>query len=473
MIARRSGCTIGTTDIATGMAMHSRSTVRRRLTPTAPAHIMWSVLSVLTLASGRAYAVPSFAEQTGQPCAACHVGAFGPQLTRFGRDFKLNGYTASDGKKHGLPLAATTQLSFTHTNDAQPAPAAPHFAANNNFAIDQASFYYAGRIAPGFGGFVQVTYDGIAGQLHIDNADVRYAHDSELFENDWIYGFTVNNSPAVSDLWNSTPVWGFPYNSSPLAPSPMAAALIDGGLGQRVLGAGAYTMWNDLVYAEFDLYRGLGYDVLNATGIVPVANTDKTQGVIPYWRLALQQDFGRHYVQVGTYGLNGRVSPGGIDIPGHVDEFTDLAVDANYQFYFNSKNVTSDVISAHATMIHENAWLGASQIIAGSRPYHGMDTFRADVSYSIGATVTPSIQYFQTNGTADAAYWGTPNGSPNSSGIIAEIAYVPWGKPDSFISWGNVRFALQYISYFRFDGVSNNAAANNALYLSIWAAAHF
>ena len=41
-------------------------------------------------------------------------------------------------------------------------------------------------------------------------------------------------------------------------------------LGQRVAGAGAYVMWNDLIYAEFDLYRGLGYDVLNATGIVPV-----------------------------------------------------------------------------------------------------------------------------------------------------------------------------------------------------------
>ena len=95
------------------------------------------------------------------------------------------------------------------------------------------------------------------------------------------------------------------------------------------------------------------------------------------------------------------------------------------------------------------------------------------MSYSFGATITPSIQYFQTNGTSDAAYYATPNGSPNSNGVIAEIAYVPWGKPDSFITWGNVRFAVQYVSYFRFDGVTNNAAANNALYLSVWAAAHF
>ena len=431
------------------------------------------LLAALMLGPRAANAVPSFAQQTGQPCAACHVGAFGPQLTKFGRDFKLNGYTAGDGKNHGLPIAVTTQLSFTHTNNDQPGPAAPDFARNNNFALDQASLYYAGKIAPGVGGFVQVTYDGIAHQLHIDNADVRYAHDSELFGEDIVYGFTANNSPTVSDLWNSTPVWGFPYNSSPLAPTPTAATLIDGGLGQRVAGAGAYAMWNDLVYSEFDLYRGLGYDVLNATGIVPVAGTDKTEGVIPYWRLALQQQMGRHYAEFGTYGLNASVNPGGVDIPGHVDQFTDLALDANYQFTFNPRNVVSDMISAHATLIHEDGWLCASQIINGAVPFHGLDTFRADVSYSFGATVTPSIQYFQTKGTSDAAYFGTPNGSPNTSGMIAEVAYVPWGKPDSFITWGNVRLAVQYVSYFRFDGESNNAAANNALYFSVWAAAHF
>jgi hypothetical protein len=252
----------------------------------------------------------------------------------------------------------------------------------------------------------------------------------------------------------------------------MAAALIDGGLGQRVLGGGAYALWNDLVYVEADLYRGIGYDVLNATGIVPVAGTDKTRGLIPYWRLALQQEFGRSYAEFGTYGLHGNVLPGGIDV-GPTDSFTDTALDANYQFRFNLKSVVSDMISAHATLIHEDASLGASQIIDGALKSHTLNTFRADVSYSFAATVTPTIQYFHTGGTTDAAYWGTPNGSPNSSGAIFEIAYAPFGKPDSLISWGNIRFAVQYVDYFRFDGETHNASANNALYLSVWAAAHF
>src|SRR5215467_14859277 len=81
----------------------------------------------VALRSGPALAVPSFAIQTGQPCAACHVGAFGPQLKPYGRDFKLHGYTASDGQDHGLPLAGATITSFTHTFAPQPGGAAPGF----------------------------------------------------------------------------------------------------------------------------------------------------------------------------------------------------------------------------------------------------------------------------------------------------------------------------------------------------------
>jgi hypothetical protein len=431
------------------------------------------LLMLLLLRPRAAHAVPSFAQQTGQPCAACHVGAFGPQLKEYGRQFKLNGYVAGDSRNHGIPLSVSVQASLTHTDADQASPPAPHFADNNNFAVDQTSFYYAGRIVPWLGAFVQITYDGISDQLHIDNTDIRHAADRDLFDEDLVYGFTVNNNPTVSDLWNSTPVWGFPYNSSALAPTPVASSLIDGALGQRVVGGGAYAMWNDLVYIEADLYRGVGYDVLNATGIVPVADTDKTRGVIPYWRLALQQDIGRHYVELGAYGLAASVEPEGADFGGPVDQFTDSALDATWQFTFNKKSVVSDMVSAHATYIHEDANLAASELLVDAEKPHTLDEFRADVSYSFAATITPTIQYFQTSGTRDGNYWGTPNGSPNTAGMIAEIAYVPFGKPDSFISWGNIRFAVQYIDYFRFNGQSEGATDKNALYFSVWAAAHF
>lgn len=39
--------------------------------------------------TNHAGAVPDFAQQTGQACSTCHIGSFGPQLTPFGREFKL------------------------------------------------------------------------------------------------------------------------------------------------------------------------------------------------------------------------------------------------------------------------------------------------------------------------------------------------------------------------------------------------
>lgn len=40
------------------------------------------------------HALPSYAPQTGQRCSSCHVGGNWPQLTPWGRFFKLSGYTA-------------------------------------------------------------------------------------------------------------------------------------------------------------------------------------------------------------------------------------------------------------------------------------------------------------------------------------------------------------------------------------------
>ena len=46
------------------------------------------------LSAGEAFAVPSFARQTGLSCNVCHTNP--PELTAFGRNFKLKGYVLTD-----------------------------------------------------------------------------------------------------------------------------------------------------------------------------------------------------------------------------------------------------------------------------------------------------------------------------------------------------------------------------------------
>src|SRR5574340_657217 len=61
----------------------------------------WSVLfasgCALVLAPRVAHAVPSFARQTGLACSSCHTTF--PELTAFGRMFKMHGYTTLGAKE--------------------------------------------------------------------------------------------------------------------------------------------------------------------------------------------------------------------------------------------------------------------------------------------------------------------------------------------------------------------------------------
>ena len=87
-------------------------------------------------ATDPANAVPSFARQTGQPCAACHT-AF-PELTPFGRRFKIGGYTLQGGDPK-LPLVAGMIMpTFTHTKAPfDPGSQPPGLATNDNVVTQQ------------------------------------------------------------------------------------------------------------------------------------------------------------------------------------------------------------------------------------------------------------------------------------------------------------------------------------------------
>ena len=78
--------------------------------------------SVILLTSPDAEALPSFSRQTGQNCSVCHTQSFGPNLTPFGRDFKLGGYTMGGGSGTAAKLPAISGMAmgtFTNTQKDQ------------------------------------------------------------------------------------------------------------------------------------------------------------------------------------------------------------------------------------------------------------------------------------------------------------------------------------------------------------------
>jgi hypothetical protein len=424
----------------------------------------------------KAEAVPSFARQTGFACSQCHYQSFGPALNSFGREFKLLGYTL--GKPNKIPPVSAMALgSFTNTKEGQPGGAAEDFGNNNNFALDQASLFYAGRVWSKIGAFTQVTYDGIEKNVALDNTDIRFATEATILGEQGVYGIDLNNNPTAQDLWNTTPAWGFPYVSSGLAPTPAASTIIDGGFGGQVVGVTGYTMLHNLIYIEIGPYTTLPAGVQDALGIEPDGE-DRIVGVAPYWRLVLQHEWSGNYLSVGTYGLMSWVYPGRETGAG-TDRYTDLGFDLSYQY----DGFEKQFIAINSTIIREFQDLSASKSLGDAdNSSDSLVTFRTNVNYTVFSRVAFTAGYFQTTGSTDKGLYqpepisGSANGSPDSKGYILELDFVPFGNPKSFASpYLNLRVGLQYTGYWKFngakdnyDGSGRNASDNNTLYLYLW-----
>jgi len=446
-------------------------------------------LLVGLVSTGTAEAVPSYARQTGIACQGCHT-VF-PELTPFGRSFKLNAYTIdnlpqvqgiSSSKEYELllnqvpPFSFMFQTSFTKTATAVPDGAIPDANGQNGQVLfpQQASLFYAGRIAPNFGAFVQMTYDSQGGAIGLDNTEFRYAKQVPSVSDGLTYGFTLNNNPTVQDVWNSTPAWQTPFDQrTSAAPVPGAVTMIDGGLADLgTAGATGYVWWRNSIYGELGFYRSSPQGFSHANGNAGPLDSTNAAGTIvgyaPYWRVAYEHQWDRNSLSVGAYGVTVKVSPEAQPVGSPTNKYVDTALDGQYQFIGDE-----NIFSLQTTYIKEKQTLDATFAATGSEnPSNDLKTFRLGGSYYLRRTYGGALGYFSTNGSSDAllyapaALTGFANNSPNSNGWIGELDYVPWQ---------NVKLLAQYVSYTKFNGASKdydgsgrNANYNNTLYLLGW-----
>ncbi len=449
---------------------------------TSVARTLGTLLLGLALMGGPlvARAVPSFARQTGMACEACHT--VWPELTHFGRMFKASGYVIDNLKQvkgvtpqrdEILELAALPPLSLmvqvSGTQLAKPLPDSAVAGGSQNGTIafpQQVSLFYAGKIAPHVGAFLQLTYSYDGGTIGIDNTDIRYA-DLKILPNDQslVYGLSLNNNPTVQDLWNSTPAFGFPYAASGAAPGVPYGAQIDGGRAQDVAGLTAYAFWNESLYGELGVYRSAKQgtagplDSTSAGGVL--------KGGAPYWRLAYEHNLGRHSIEVGIYGATFNVFPDfgagyGQPLAGPADKYQDVAEDVQYQFIADQH-----FFSFEATRIHEAQTLNAS-FAAGKADNLSDDltTVRANGTYYYQRKIGGTLGFFSTTGSNDTTFLGNTSGLPDTKGLTAELNYLPWL---------NTKLSLQYVNYSKYsglgtnyDGAGRNAKDNNTIYALVW-----
>lgn len=452
--------------------------------------VVCAAVATLFASARPAGALPAYARQTGEPCATCHT--IFPELTPFGRRFKIGGYTLRGGDWNGPPIAAMYMTGFTHTASSQDAPPAPGLHTNNNLVSQQVSGFIAGQLYGNVGSFVQITGDPVGGTAGLDASDVRYADTLKLFDKNMVWGIDANNTPTVEDPWNTTPSFGWPQISSTIAPafSPPLTH-IEGSYTATVGGAGLYGFWNDMLYADFTAYKGLPVPVLQALN-VGNSTTDAVTNVAPYWRLALEPHWGSNYLMVGTFGMYGQIAPGrqyGIG----TDNFLDVGFDSQYQYDGEQYSLTVKL-----TDIIERQSLNASQFLQNaSNATNWLNSFKANASFVWNHTYSVGFGYFNVSGSNDCFLYGsgfnafcTPinigsfnnsfNNSPKSDGLILDLAYSPfmYGAPFLYPRW-NVRLGLQFTEYLHLYGGANNfdgsflgrthnASGNNSVFAYAW-----
>jgi hypothetical protein len=439
--------------------------------------VLFALFSILFLQVPTASAIPSYARQTGFPCKSCHMTP--PELTALGRAFKLNGYTLAGkptvtskgtGNQGALnllesfPLSVLFDTAFTSLKSPQPG------TQNGSFQFpEDASLFLAGAWSTHVGSFIQVTYDAQSDHFSWDNSDIRYANSKKLFGKDTTFGITLNNNPSVQDLWNSSPAWGYPWVGSNWAPTPTAGAIVDGGLAQDVGGIGGYVMLANHLYVEGTAYRSMHIGAPQPfNGSEVGVNT--IRGVAPYWRVAWQQTSKDNYLEVGTYGMYTKFTPGSVGGP-LKDAYTDWAVD--FQDDITIPQLHGDVLSFRGTYIRENSSLD-STASSEETPLiqHHLNTVKANAEYHFGDRVSGTIGWFHIDGTPDSNVFvpgsisGSANGDPRSGGYIANVSWWPVQNISlTFQYTGYTRFNGAATSYDALDGSGRNAGQNNTMYL--------
>ena len=466
-----------------------------------------ALLALLLLAGLDAHAIPAFNRQTGQNCVACHAGGQFPDLTPYGRLFKLTGYTIGE---RAIPLAAMAVVSYNKTRNTRSPDEgfdrAATFPKDGNVIFQTASVFAGGKITDNLGAFVQYTYNNYdaqspsdshwVGHSSSDNLDVRYTDRFIQPGRDLIVGATMNNNPSVQDPWNSAPAWGF--NVVPGSSGPAATPLLAGGLAQNVAGFGGYAYWNRTVYAELSAYRTANgiWSFMSQGFNVNRGDMQIVKGANPYWRLALTHEWGPHSAMVGTFGLNAKVYPDPTDPTGPTNRFRDAGLDAQYQYLLDPHAVTVTASYIHERIDYADSLANQPAPLdpdgtLGLPLTNASDTlrmFRAKASYVYRAKYGGSLSFFDVRGSTNSALQtsaldpenpgalvdgsesvtGSLTGNPATRGWTLEAFWTP-------VQY--LRVGAEYTMFDRFNGAANNydgfgrnAKDNNTFFVYLWGA---
>jgi len=398
-------------------------------------------------------AVPAFAKQTAQSCIACHAGGQFPELTPYGRLFKLTAYTIGEralpisvmavagASRMAKPIQVDASLQENNAGQGLSNP------INQSISFETGSLFLAGKVTDNIGGFAQITYDNFAapnstgvntvGHTGADNIDIRYADQIVTRSSNLIYGLSLNNNPSVSDPWNTAGAW---MNYVPSTGGKGSNAYIDAttpypsnGFPGFVTGLNAYAFLNKKYYGELGFYR-------TANKFLSFMNSghdaSPIKGSNPYWRVAYNKEWGPENLMVGLSGMTSHPydSVAGVALSDAASYYKSKSngLDMQYQYLLDPHAIT-----VQGVYQHQITW---PSIQDGGNAL-GTNLSRLKASYTYMAKYGGSLSHFNQSGNFATA----------TKGNTSEIFFIPVQ---------NIRLGLQYTQYSRVANIDNPHDAN-------------
>ncbi|RDS81947.1 cytochrome C [Dyella psychrodurans] len=404
---------------------------------------LWLAVAVLLLfASTGAQAIPAYARQTGNACADCHAGSYGPALTPFGMRFKLNGYTDTDSNGFKIPVAA--QITGTRNVPAK---------GQSSNLLTEADIYLAGRVTDNIGGYVKIATDNNGNDkfsTKLSDVDLRFvAKDVNLGSKQATFGVSVNNNPgfqdAVSDLFASTQLGPPGVTGTLLNPSSPNT------LADRVIGATVYGVYDSDWYGEVGTYTALPLSEQSNLGYAQSGDPGKLSDT-GYFRFAYMKDLKKQFFSAGIVALTTKRQ---LPRTGPTEDLTDLGYDLTYQFIGNRKNIVQasfvDILELrHYGSLPPSPFPGIT-----AQTHEAVHDKTLSLTYTFLQSYGFSVAHMMSTGTRDVVRY-EPYGVPDTTSNQFTVFWTPFGKDDSLTPFANLKLSATWFRFNRFNGSSMN-----------------
>lgn len=424
-----------------------------------------SIAAAFALATpGGAWAIPSFARQTGLSCSTCHT-VF-PHLTPFGRTFKLHGYTTTSAKlikalktyfKDDTVSSKRVALQISHIpmvsvriasrwNDQAGGGLVPRgpvtggqgfmstpegYGSNDVLNIlAGSSLYIAGEITPNMGTFLEFGgVDDQGGSFGMGMFDLALvSKDHTLAGDNFVYGIRAEDGLGAGDPSNTVGTWGLTASLMGLSTHntlfDAGTAMMEGGELFAMLG----NFYKGGLYASIGAYRPSMDQTMDSYvqgSLAGNGSFDGTNGAANgYLRLSyyLPPIGNNLYTEIGTFGYVGSLNMTATQLaaladPRYVDHYSDYGVDLQAQ-YIGNKNLVE--LFALFQNQRDGAFYGIDEFtgLPGNGEAVSRQGLGVKADYYYDGTIGCYAKYlYQTSAQLK---------DMNLSGGIIGVSYFPW-----------------------------------------------